>query len=503
MRSGRISRRLGGALLAGLLAGAAASLPAAADPSAGRDAIYAQLGVDQVVADYVILVDTSASMTAENRYGAVRSTLLPFLRGLSGTDRVALYTFDSLPRLRFQGDAHNPAAVVAALPFGPNLDGSTDIGAALDSALKRLEQADSADVATVVLVTDGAQDAPATSGYRQVGSPAWTALAQRAGSLGGKTVNAYALPIGTADGARLLSQVFPQANVLDAGAVQDVGPYLDQAKEATRRSKAASKLADDIGHGVTVRWEIPSRLDFTHGSPTVRAVLQSTTARVPLTVSGLAVRSSNPTVAGRAATEAVSLAPGATADIDVRLSWEPDAGLLPVRRTQRKAVDLTLTGTVGSPWAAVLDPVVPLRIPEALPGSPAGVTATAETGLSWVLPVAIAVAALIVLLLCLAAYRRRRPYMPGALSISAVGADRELAHIPLNRRRPLELGGSGLPGSGRVRGRRAPGGTVEVSYTPDGSEQRRVSTLLRPREPLILSGLTFVHQTGDQPGRGR
>ena len=490
------------ALLAGLLTGALTfAAPAVADPSVPRDEIYAQLGVDRVPADYVILVDTSSSMFAENRYGGVRDTLLPFLRGLSGTDRVALYTFDALPTLQYQGAAGNPEAVVAALPPSPTPNGQTDIGAAVDAALKQLERSDSADVATIVLVTDGAQHAPATSAYRDTSSVAWASLTGRANALTGKTVNAYALPLGTADGARLLGQVFPQATVLDAGAVRDLGPYLDQAKEATRRSKAAQVLSGDAGHGVTVRWEMPSRLDFRHNTQRVRAELRSTTAHVPLTVTGLAVHSTNPLLAARPAESTVTLAPGQSATVDVELVWEPDAGPNPVHRSLTKSTELTLTGTTGSPWTAALESVAPLQFPAAPAGPPAALTMTAEVGNVWALPAIVAAALVLAALIWLAIYRRRRPFMPGALSIRPIGEERELARFRLNRRRPLDLRAPGLPGAGTVRGRRSTGGSVEVSYTPDGSESRRTITLLRPREPLILSGLTFLHHAGDGQGR--
>src|SRR5258705_8124014 len=49
--------------------------PALADPAPTREDIYRQLGVDAVPADYVILVDTSGSMSVDGRYNNVRGVL--------------------------------------------------------------------------------------------------------------------------------------------------------------------------------------------------------------------------------------------------------------------------------------------------------------------------------------------------------------------------------------------------------------------------------------------
>jgi hypothetical protein len=499
-----MTMRRNAAVLAAVLAGAVvagavvAGGPAAAGPDVSREEIFARLGVDRVPADYVILVDTSGSMVEDNRYGAVRSTLLPFLAGLSESDRVALYTFDARPTLQYQGPAGDPAAVVAQLPPGPTPDGPTDIGAALDAALREVERPDAAAVGTVVLVTDGTQDAPPASDYLSTGSPAWAGLADRARALTGRTVNAYALPIGTADGANLLGQVFPRAIVLDPAAVTDLGGYLDQAKEATRLAKAGTELAGDVGKGVTVTWQIPDRLDFTATSNVVRAELRSTTARVPLTVSGMAARSSSGSLSAQVATTEVTLAPGASAPVDVRLTWKPEAGAVPIQQDRQEAAKFTLTGTVTSPWAAALEPAVPLRIPETLPDAAAATTGTATVGHRWVLPAVAGAVLLLLLLLWLLAFLRRNPYMPGALSICTVGENQEVARFELDRRRPLDLAAPGLPGRGTVRGRRGGAASVEVSYSPDGSADRRTTTPLRPREPLIVSGLTFLHQTDEQ-----
>lgn len=242
MRSRALRRTAAGILIVGL----GVPSPVVAEPAVSRDQVFAALGVDRVPADYVVLVDTSASMVAGNRYGQVRRVLLPFLEGLSDSDQVALYTFDSRPALRYQGGAANPAVIAGTLPDGPTPGGRTDIGAAVDAGLDVLERDGAAGVATIVMITDGDHDAPGGSAYAAPGSRAWTALGQRAAALTG-TVHAYALPIGARDGAELLGSVVPATTVLDAKSVRDLAGYLDRAKAQTRLGKAAAALQGDRG----------------------------------------------------------------------------------------------------------------------------------------------------------------------------------------------------------------------------------------------------------------
>ena len=496
MRTSALGRTLAGVLILILVSPS----PAAAEPAVTRDQVFAALGVDRVPADYVVLVDTSGSMAENDRYGDVRSVLTPFLRGLSASDRIAVYTFDNRPALRYQGDAARPAAVVAALPDGPTPGGRTDIGAAIDAGLGVLERDGAAGVATIVMITDGKHEPPPGSGYATLGSGAWKELRDRAGALTG-TVNAYALPIGARDGAELLGQVVQGTTILDARLVRDLGGYLDRAKQQTRLSKARTALGTDPGRGVTVRWDdVPSGVDLTVGTRTVRATLTSATARLPLTVTGLAARTSYGEITARPAVTEVKLPPGGSATIDVELAWNPSADLLPIGRTREEAVDLTLTGTVASPWAAPLRQSIDLATP-ALPDTAARTTATARTGWPWVLPALVAGFALALLILWLTIYRRRNPYMPGAVSVRTPDSGAELARFPLQRRRPVELRSSAMPGSGLIRGHRraADRGAVEVTYSPDGSERRRTRTVLRPREPLMVGGLTFLHQPDENP----
>ncbi|UYM23055.1 VWA domain-containing protein [Streptomyces albus] len=158
--------------------------PAAAAEGPSREEIYRELGVADQPVDYAVLVDTSGSMRTKGRYDTVRSTLRGFLGGLSRSDHVALITFDDRPEARYVGSAGDPGKIVGRLPESPDPDGGTDIGAALDLALRELERSDAASVASVVLLTDGRHEPPRSTAYPKASGAPWDALHERAEAVG-------------------------------------------------------------------------------------------------------------------------------------------------------------------------------------------------------------------------------------------------------------------------------------------------------------------------------
>jgi hypothetical protein len=118
-----------------VLVGFAPNASASADGPT-RQEIFQTLNVDEVPADYVVLVDTSGSMNDGGLYGDVRGTLATFFAGLTPADHLAVYTFDDFPTPRYLGPASNPGRALASLPPRPRppSSGNTDIGAALAAA---------------------------------------------------------------------------------------------------------------------------------------------------------------------------------------------------------------------------------------------------------------------------------------------------------------------------------------------------------------------------------
>jgi von Willebrand factor type A domain len=500
---GRVARRWGLGT-AGLLLAAAVATPAAAvDTAPDAEQVLRELGADAVSADYVVLVDTSGSMADDGLYDQVSKTLGSFLQGLSSSDYLAIYTFDEVAIPRYLGQAGSTAAAMAHLPPAPTVNGSTDIGAAIEAALTELERPDAANVASVVLLTDGAHSPPSGSQYPSSSGPEWAALKDRADRLRKSWLGAYALPLtGGASGAGLLRRVIPTTTVLDPDSVSQLGPYLERSKHQARLAKAAAMLAPDVGKGVAVEWHGQQPLDFDAGTARLAVTLRSQTSLVPLEVTGLSAAvagapEASAKLAGAPGT--VSLAPGEAVSYDLILRWNPDADPLPVRRTKHLDGSLTVVGRVDSPWSAALGADVPLRVPAVPAQATRPLVGEAAVGWWGTLPLTVAVVALLAAIGTWAWYAHSRPRIEGWLSTRSVPADTELAVIGLGAR-SVPIHSPRLSGDGVVRGRRTPRGVaLLISYSPDGSAARRITRSCPPGESVIVGGVAFHHHQLELP----
>ncbi|WP_194793116.1 vWA domain-containing protein [Raineyella fluvialis] len=180
----RIARSITAALLLPLLVAVVlfGPIPALAAPeqSSLQDVLTA-LSVKQEPADYVVIVDTSASMTDQGRYQRVRSGLSDMVKALGPDDRVALITFDSTPQVRRSLTAlgSDRQGSISSLPAAPTGQ-ATDIGAALATALDVMERGEIKKRGAVLLFTDGQIDTNPSSPYATVNSSGWGPLKQRA-----------------------------------------------------------------------------------------------------------------------------------------------------------------------------------------------------------------------------------------------------------------------------------------------------------------------------------
>lgn len=510
----RCSAVLSIALLAvpALVASPAQAVPAdAAHPT--RAEIYQALQLGQEPADYAILVDTSGSMTQDGRYDTVRATLRPFLDGLTPKDHVELITFDSRPQIQYIGSAGDTAAIMSHLPAGPNPQGATDIGAALDKALAELERGNASPVASIVLLTDGQQDPAPGSRYPTSTGPAWTALAQRAGAIGKRAELAgYALPLGSgASGADLLGTVVPDTTELRPKNIQDLGGYLARAGDRTRARQAALLLAGDKGKGMTASWAGDGRADLTDGSATAHLTLRSTTGRVPLAVTGLRASVADPSIAVSGLPDEVTLQPGTSRTFDVQLRGKLSAGPVPFRRTEDANAVLRLTGRVGSAWEQPLAPDISLGVPREVRVTGAPVPLRATVGSAVLLPALLGGLALALLIGWLVWRRSHRPRLTGTLLLVRALDPQIPERIALGGRhrrlRPTMVGGDG-----RVRGRRrktdrGPRVDLLIRYTPDGSIARESRATCVPGGHVVINGVRFTHEpapvTGKVPVGGR
>ena len=135
---------------------------------ASIDELFALFGVDAVPADFVVVVDTSGSMSqGENPpYPAVLGAYQSLVDSIPDGDNLSVLTFDSSPNLAFQGEISSESREQAKAALPAEARGqATDIGSAIDATLRRLERADASDVQLVLFLTDGQHQPAAGSAY--------------------------------------------------------------------------------------------------------------------------------------------------------------------------------------------------------------------------------------------------------------------------------------------------------------------------------------------------
>jgi len=321
-----------GRLLAlGLTALVLVSSPAAAASPKGApgsiDEMFERFGVAGIPADFVVVVDTSGSMSfgADPLYPRVQLAYRSLVAAIPAGDNLYVLTFDSDPATVFQGkiDAASRPKAQEALPSDAN-GASTDIGSALNAALRRLESANASGVQTVLFLTDGLHQPAAGSNYPGVQGPAWDELRGRAGTVDATRdllVTGVGLGAQGAGGASLLRNVFGDPEIVSLPPEQ----LPDYFREAVRRSQLARLrlLVDkELKSGLTVTPEESATLE----NPTIVDVeVASNLERLPVevTVNGVSVTDA----AGRPVEASVKrrtfvLGPGERKTVPVRV--EPD-----------------------------------------------------------------------------------------------------------------------------------------------------------------------------------
>ncbi|MGC4806432.1 vWA domain-containing protein [Micromonospora sp. DT233] len=468
---------------------------------AGLPEVLRGLRVDTLPADYVVLFDVSSSMQDGPRdlYAAARAALRPLLGELAPVDRLHLIAFAERPDPVFSGVVGaGGAGVLNRLP--PRAEGrKTDIGAAIDAALRIIEEPGNTDPATVILLTDGLQDPPADSTFARSGRAAFDAMRRRARAVEERrSVRALGLPLTGRTDVRLLDEVFDDTVLMDLPPGQ-VGAYLDRVRDRIAVEKARAYVSRDA-LDVTIALE-PASVVVRDEPVELVARLRSTAARVPMTVSGLAVEVDGVRLTGTVTPAEVGLDPSAP-ERQVRIRLEPQAlsgrwvgGERSTGGTAR------LVGTVDSPWRDVIDRDLGL---EFAPHPVAGTASTSRTATGipvWLVVLAgLALAALVAFLVVL--LRRRWKSMGGGhLLVAEPGGVAPYRQLLSGRRVrfPAAQGRGGAQGTGTVRARRrrraVGGGTELVLHVDFRRAGRRHRVLCPPRQPVSAAdGTIFTYQ---------
>lgn len=222
-------------------------------------------GIADEPADYVVVVDTSASMLYEPPiYPAVKEVYQSFVQAISANDHLSVVTFGGDAVVRFNGvmTPEGRQQAMDALPAVAD-GGATDIGDALEAALERLDRPDGAQVRTLIFLTDGEIYAPG-SPYEQPGNQAWEDLAARAAQLSENwTISVYGAGLGGGQtDIGVLKDVFPRAKIVSLPSDQ-LADFFNEAVQRSRVEKLRLPVTQELERSFVHVTIDPGRLDDT------------------------------------------------------------------------------------------------------------------------------------------------------------------------------------------------------------------------------------------------
>jgi hypothetical protein len=424
--------------------------PCAAAPSdvdVSVDELMGALGVDDLPARYVILVDRSGS-TAFGRFDAAVDAVRGIVGNMGDADHLTLFAFnDELEQLfDARKDEGAEAAVDDLAALTPS--GETDIRSALEGAVHALELASDDEPANVLLITDGGQFGPSP-----FDGDAWAGVRERGRTVtDGHLLNAYAVPMNDADGAALMKEVFPRT-VTPKLPPGQFATSLRNIKRDMARRKAAAYLRTDQA---VVDAEVLGPVTIGGDTATVRVRLTSRSTRLPMTVTALRLDIGDLPLRASGASAPIEVPPMGTNTVELtaRRTGRPVPGL---GRAPEWHGRLTVSADVTSPWThAAAGLGVALR--PALETRPAPVTVVRgpriRVGVAILALAAAAALALAVLLL----RRARQAALIGTLLIQQPEMPAPYA-LTLNGRRrrmrfPARRSARAMAGTGTVRARK-------------------------------------------------
>lgn len=218
----------------------------------GVSDLYEIYDVDQVPGDFIVVIDTSGSMQADDDplYPAVVDAVGALVQAIPEGDYLSLLTFDADVRSAWTEPvtADSRDEVVAALP--EVADGqSTDLGAAIAGIVDRIERPAAATVQTVVLMTDGRHEPPPGSAFpADTSSGQWPELFERARALGeNQAIRAYgvALGDGNATDVDLLRQAFGRVQIA-AQPTDQLPAFFAEVVERARLDRLQALVIEDL-----------------------------------------------------------------------------------------------------------------------------------------------------------------------------------------------------------------------------------------------------------------
>ena len=503
--------------LPGSGAGVTRSALVGPQPTSPRKVMQA-LGVSNVPAEIVILVDVSLSMGPgyNDLYPNVRQKVLDYLGVLAQQDP------QDLVGLVFFGGKDDtqvidpgPPSRNTWLPEAPSSQ-ETDFGWAFKQAYLMLQQArTSIKAGAVLLLSDGelsvgSEDTEYGPGFN---APGWKTLRQDVKALP-MPVTGYDVPLTsnstfTGNQYYALSQVFQPVQSLPVG-VADLSSSLNMATQEILDSEVASAAAPDMNQGVRVAWSGlqgagAKPLDLATGHAEVTLMVAATTRKVPLYLSGLSVTSTGlPVTMQGTLPDGYLLAPHQKPiTLHVQLTWHPRRDgetMMGSPRTMRGT--LVLGAAVSSPFTSPLQSAFG-DIGFSVGGIKQGISPQFLVSEPVEYSILLLVLLLLLLLLvvaavlvgaCIAAVSR---WLSGTLTVTAEGRDAEPVQLrgwwisrPTDKLvgKPGRMIVTGAPIRSRMRVRRRMRIRMLIDGRPPFDEK------LLPGQDLLPAGIHVAHE---------
>jgi len=368
-----------------------AATPPPADP-ASIDDLLRVFDVGSIPADFVIVVDTSGSMSSGPNppYPEVKAAYAGLVQAIGNGDHLSVVTFSDAPSVNFERTIDSDGARQAALRALPDVANgpATDIGSALNATLDRLSRVDASEVEIVLFLTDGMHEPPPNSPYAQVGSAAWAGLQQHGQAVAAShLLQVYGVGLGNGDATDvgLLRGVLPNPSIVSLPPDQ-LSPFFLEAVKQSQLVRLRKPLQRELDVGfVEAALPRPPRL-APHETFEVEITSKYRQLPADVTLPSIAVTDDSGRVADVelvGGPRSLHLRPGQSEKVSVRatLPVKPAGWRVPEKH-ERQTVTLTLSGASTAEPADLINRVFSFSTSKGLT-SPAPIVLRRTVGHTW------------------------------------------------------------------------------------------------------------------------
>jgi hypothetical protein len=295
------------------------------------DDLLTRFRTDQTPADFVVLVDTSASM-AGPKFEAVRRSLQALLDAASVNDYLAVVGFDRaphylLPPHRLGDRRAELQGAIGGLPEPsasprPGDWGATDLGAGFGKLLDELARPHAGEAKFVFLLTDGIHQPPRGTRYPPGETAPWEELRSRAEQVIDPSVEVTWLWFAEGASSEHVRFVCPNCSPLTLGPAE-MASYFERLKDIIRVRKLGCQVASQLARTPVALTTGPAEGRLRYGDQrTVDLTVRSCLSRLDVAVALQPLEPSG----GRVA---LSLQPAG--DVVLKSGEERSAGKLVIR----------------------------------------------------------------------------------------------------------------------------------------------------------------------------